>query len=175
VQVLDDYAQAVIRRKVKRLLGKDGVTAFDRADLEQELVLGLLEDWPRFDPAKAHRRTFVYRVIQDKAASMVRARRRFKRGHGLSFSPLSDGQESPGSGRGSGRNGSERLQLALDTAEVVSRLTTERQDLCVRLKADSIAEVARQLKISRSAVYSRLRCVRPLFESSGMREYLASA
>lgn len=168
---LDDYAQAVICGRAQSLVGKYGLTISDQPDLEQELALAVLEHWPQFNPAKSSRRTFVYRVIQNKAVSLVRAQQCSKRGHGHRFSPLEKAEGYAAHER-SGRLEGEQVQLALDTAQVISGLTPARQDLCIRLQGGSVAGAAKDLKISRAALYSRLRRIRTAFESAGMREYL---
>ncbi len=175
--LLDDYARSVIRRYAARLVGRDRVTRSDQHDLEQDLALDLLEHGSQFDPARAHRHTFVYRVIHNKATSIVRARRRLKRGHGVSFCRLDESEDltALAHDRVHRRSDQERRQMELDVVAVVSRLSVDVRDLCSRLKVDSPAETARQLDIPRSTLRGRLRKLRAEFKRAGMRAYLTSA
>jgi len=174
--VLDGFAQAVIRRYAGRLVRRGGLPPSERADLEQDLAISLLKHGSQFNPVRAQRRTFVYRVVHNKAASIARAHRRLKRGHGIEFCRL-DAADVTCSNRlqRADRNELELQQLALDTVEVVSRLDNEQRQLCARLKNESAAKVARQLNIPRSTLIGRIRKLRAEFERHDMRGYMASA
>ncbi|MCX7701853.1 MAG: hypothetical protein N2039_13325, partial [Gemmataceae bacterium] len=66
--LFDRFTQGLIRRKVRQLVGRDGFTAQDRDDLEQELRLRLLQNLSQFDPDQAHRNVFVTSVVERAVA-----------------------------------------------------------------------------------------------------------
>ena len=68
------YAMSFIQCKAKQLVGKCGIHACDRDDIEQELYLNLLERLPKFDESKAKLTTFIQRVVEKKAAMLLRER-----------------------------------------------------------------------------------------------------
>ncbi|RMF23507.1 MAG: hypothetical protein D6760_05195, partial [Deltaproteobacteria bacterium] len=75
----NQYAARLIRFKARQLCRRPGFTPSDRADIEQEFRVDLLERLPRFDAGKAQLNTFIARVIERKAASIVRHRTAEKR------------------------------------------------------------------------------------------------
>ena len=70
--LLDVRIAALIKRKAIELSRHKGFSRSDREDIEQDLRLHLHRMWTRYDPARSEPHTFATRIINNKAASMVR-------------------------------------------------------------------------------------------------------
>jgi len=177
-------------RKVARKLVKDGVyTRDDLEDLIQDLLLALLESRDAYDPAKARWTYFVKTVVDRKAISLRRAQSTESRGSTLVVASLNvlvvDGegkrvelaqqvcQEERGLRRGiEHSDGQSQLERSLNVADIVSQLDEELATICRLLAEKSVAEVARELKIPRTTLISRLAKVRERFVAAGFDETL---
>jgi RNA polymerase sigma-70 factor (ECF subfamily) len=73
-QDIDDYAVRIIKHKARQLIGRYGLTIFDREDLEQELMIDLLQRMRHFNPAKAKKSTFMARIVERHVATLLEAR-----------------------------------------------------------------------------------------------------
>ena len=76
---ITDSLKRLIRSKARQVVGKAGLTHSDRADVEQDLWLDLLERWPKFRSDRASTNTFINRVLNHKVAMILRERRTAKR------------------------------------------------------------------------------------------------
>lgn len=70
--VLDSYVKQLIRVHAARLIKRPGFTASDREDIEQELALHVLQQFPKYDFARSQRNTFLSRIVAHKAANLRR-------------------------------------------------------------------------------------------------------
>ena len=61
--LIDQYAMDRIEYRVDRLRKEFGLNAQDAEDLTQDMLAALLANAPRFDEAKATKRTFVCQVL----------------------------------------------------------------------------------------------------------------
>src|SRR5208283_5417889 len=68
------YSVQVVRFKAGQLVGKAGLTKSDREDLEQELTLDLMRRAQKYDPKRAGRKTFAARIVERRAATILRGR-----------------------------------------------------------------------------------------------------
>ena len=68
---ITDSLKRLIRSKARQVVGKAGLTHSDRADVEQDLWLDLLERWPKFRSDRARTSTFINRVLNHKVALPV--------------------------------------------------------------------------------------------------------
>jgi DNA-directed RNA polymerase specialized sigma24 family protein len=177
------FTRAVIRRKCRQLIGRGGLTAGDRKDLEQELLLHLIRGLPGLDRGVAHRNVFVTVVIDRSAAQILRRRRARKRDGGpvLSLDELAAaGGDAPGEpteesrpcARGGRRTEQERIDLASDLKGILVALPAALRALTERLKTQSLSEAARALGLPRSTPQCRVRRIRRRFEDAGLRAYL---
>jgi RNA polymerase sigma factor (sigma-70 family) len=172
--VLDRFAQGIIWRKVRLLVGRAGFTQQDHQDLEQELVLRLLQSLDVFDPEQAHLNVFITTVIERAVAMLLRERRAKKRDGGvvrsLDQGPTKDGKSpEPVDPLPSGE---EAFDLASDLAEVLARLPEELRALAERLKSQSLSQAARDLGVPRSTLQRQAQRLRRCFEDAGLRIYL---
>src|SRR5262249_26357549 len=80
--VLDQRAQAIIRKKARQLARRPSSGPSARDDLEQELTLRLLPALHDYDPTQGFLHGFVKTVVDRCAANMLREARAEKRGRG---------------------------------------------------------------------------------------------
>jgi DNA-directed RNA polymerase specialized sigma24 family protein len=78
-EICTEYARTAIRVKTTQLIRRRGFSRSERPDIEQELMVYLLSQADRFDPSRSSLNTFVARVIDSGAATLVRNRKRLKR------------------------------------------------------------------------------------------------
>jgi len=187
---LDEYAKSVIRHKARQLIGKYGFTHDDYEDLRQDMVLDLLRRLPQFDPGRACQNTFISRVVDRKVATIIRHRRQEKRDYRREAGSLDEPIEADDGGtveRGqaisqddndlnSGKQNRiefERIDMRLDISIAIADLPPDLRALAERLKADTIAQIARDLGVPRSTLYETgITRLRKAFEDKGLREYL---
>ena len=186
---IGDYAAWLIRHKARMLVGSAGFTKSDRDDLEQEMVLDLLQRLPKFDSKKAQRNTFVARIVEHKAVSIIEKRTAGKRDWHLCTASLNDrrmtddgesaerleGYDMDEYLRQSGqlsRPAEESLGISIDLERIIAVLPPELRVLCERFQSENVAEVSRNTSISRGALYDKIKQIRSLFEDSGLKEYL---
>ncbi|MEK6675074.1 MAG: sigma factor [Planctomycetota bacterium] len=178
---LFENANRIIRHKARQLSRKPEFRLLDKEDLEQDLLLAILESWKRFDSRRASAMTFVARIIENKAASMVRALRAAKRDarrcmpiHGADELAANDFDEDEVRTRGGlpVHSALEAMLLRLDVAEVLAKLPSPLRQLCKDLMEESISNVARSWGRDRRVLYRALRTVRTRFVDAGLEKYL---
>lgn len=180
---LGDYAEDLIRFKARTLAGKPPFCRSDREDLEQELRLDLLRRLPRFDPARASRDTFISRVLDHAAATLLEKARAAKRGNGLLQASLQDLVED-GDGGETERwqtlpaESSKRVphvsnpDLAIDLGKVLSGLPEESRHLGELVFRLGLSEASRVTAVPRATLYGRLETIRLAVELAGLDDYL---
>jgi len=175
-----EYANEIIRHKARQLSHKLGFGSSNREDIEHELLIAILERWSAFDSKRASARTFVARIIENKAASLVRACQAVKRGVGQCTSLTGDttngasdfDEEQDRARRGiHSRSEVEAVSLRLDVAGVVASLPDDLRRLCERLLRESVSEAARSTGKHRTTLYRAISEVRKRFTDAGLHEY----
>ena len=186
---IDAYAVQLIKYKARQLVGKAGFTWADRDDLEQELTLDLLRRLPKYNPERAQRNTFIARVVEHKIASLIDAQKAGIRDYRRCCCSLNDpfeeddgylverldrlDQEAYLLRTGAqARPAEERAALALDVATVLEQLPPELRQLCQRLQAETVSEIARDLGVPRGTLYDSIKKLRKIFEDAGLKDYL---
>ncbi len=185
---IDRFSRGIIRRKIKQLIGRAGFTKQDREDLEQELILRLLQRWPRFNPNLAHRNVFTTTVIERFVATILRDKQAEKRDHRRVTSlnvTVNIGEDETAeladtiskreldAQRGRSPHSDEELaQLRQDLAEIIAKLPEKLKALAERLKTETVSEIARNLGIPRTTLHESVRRLRQRFENTGLKEYL---
>lgn len=181
----DPAIDLLVRRKAHELTTSPGFGTSDLRDLMQELLLHLHRKFKHFDPARAKPATFASRLIESKAASMLRAQRAQKRrgpSADVSLSASVDnrvgktvelGSTIPDSAarRHTGqrrRSESELAQLRTDVAEINRALRPELKDLAALLGHVSQYAAAEVLGISRRQAANRVTELRTLYEDHGL-------
>jgi len=176
-----EYIDEIIRHKARQLARKPGFSPSDREDIEHELLIAILERWSAFDPSRASARTFVARIIENKAASLVRACHAAKRGvrqctplNGDAANGACDFDEDgvPARRGIKRRSALETLSLRLDVADVIADLPDDLRDLCQRLMRGSLSDAARSSGQRRTTLYRAIRELRKRLADAGLHEYL---
>lgn len=186
---IDEYTVRLITFKAKQLTAHPGFSEADREDLEQELLLDLLRRQPKYDPARAQHNTFVARVVEHRAASLIEERKAGLRDYRLQAFSLNDHIEDDDgvryeraetfdqddyllrTGRQS-RSSDELRDLGIDVRSVVDQSPPKLRDLCQGLMRDSITDVSRETGIPRSTLYGIIDKVRVAFKDAELEAYL---
>jgi len=176
-----EYVNEIIRHKARQLARNPGFSPSDREDIEHELLIAILERWSAFDPSRASARTFVARIIENKAASLVRACLAAKRGV-RRYTPLNGDaangacdfdEEQVRARRGiHARSALEAVSLRLDVASVMAGLPDDLRRLCERLMRGSLSDAARLSGKHRTTLYRAIGEVRKRSADAGLHEYL---
>lgn len=187
--VNDKYIKDLIRCKAKQLVGKAGFKADDLRDLKQELWTHLIGEIRLFDPEKSSLKTFASMLVTQKVSKLIRGRCAKSRDFRRNTCSLSD-MVDDGTGRivrraqtigakeceaGWGRAPlapDELGRLRVDLKDQLSTLPLEMQEVCERLKSESLTEIARDMGIPLSTLWGRLQKVRSAFSEAGFAEYL---
>jgi len=186
---INEYAQKLIKRTARTLVGKAGLTKSDIEDIEQELTLELLKRLPKFDPARAALNTFITAVIRMHAAKILETRswgiRDYRREEFSLNEEVRDG-EGDTTERGDligreehdrrlgGRSERDRHDMVLDVDAVLSRLPEDTRKLCELVKTMTAPEAARRLGIPESTAYKQLADLRETFRKAGLDDYLGN-
>ena len=178
---LQEYVDEIIRHKARQLARKPGFSPSDREDIEHELLIAILERWPAFDSSRASARTFVARIIENKAASLIRACQAAKRGvrqctplNGDAANGACDFDEEQVRARRGihARTVLEAVSLRLDVASVLADLPDDLRRLCERLLRESVSAAARSSGQHRTTLYRAINDVRQRFTDARLHEYL---
>ena len=187
---LDPQIARQIRCKAGQLLGKEGFARQDRADLEQELTEKLLSRLAGFDARRASRRTFVSRLLDSCAASMLKARRATKRPWRRDVRSLSEIveneegepiellqllEEASGLFVGGGGAAPDRLHalaLRIDMERVLATLGEKEREACEMLARYAPYQAARRMGLAQATFYDLLGRVRAVFTAAGLKIYL---
>lgn len=182
--VENEYARMSIRVKAKQLSRRKDFGSSCREDIEQDLWLHLLGQAARFDGDRSSLNTFIDRVVNSAAASLVRSREREMRAdgfHAQSLDSVSDDscrkqrtlRSSLSPEDGARRKGRSPLsdidqleqQEALDSA--LATMPPEMRDMCEQLMAGTTpTTITRQFGISRRQMRRRLEEARVYFEAA---------
>lgn len=186
---LNDQIINLIKHKAWSLVGTIGFTISDRDDLEQELVLDLIKRLPKFDPNRAQLMTFVARIIDNKIASMIEARKSCFfdfRMHSFSLNEPSLDIDGYTIERGDEideddylmRTGArshasiDLIDLRADLSHVISDLSPELQELCRRLQTQNVTDISTSIGVARYKIYAEISRLRIIFEEAGLDDYL---
>jgi RNA polymerase sigma-70 factor (ECF subfamily) len=85
---VDPYVVLKIRYQAKLLTRSRAFSTSDIEDIKQELMFDLVRRLPSFNPARAGKNTFISRVVENHAASMIESAMAGKRGYGIPHQSL---------------------------------------------------------------------------------------
>lgn len=181
----DEYAANLIKHKARKMVGTAGYTYDDLPDIEQDLMLDLLQRIKNFNPSIAKMSTFMSRIVENKVNTLYESRNAACRNWRLCQTSLNDPIQKNDS------DVSERIDLVtspreeeeslsaselhdrhIDLTKVLNTLPEDLQDLCQRLKYQSITEAAQELGIPRTSLYTKLKQLRQLFSEAHLEDYL---
>ena len=186
---IDSFTKGYVRKRARELAGKYGFRWNDRDEIEQRLYLKLAKRLHTADPDDPKWKAFVAMTVSHCIASMIRDNEAEKRDHRRVCSihvvigedddgpiEIADtiGEQESKSHRGcSPRSQQELSELAMDMAACIAGVGDDRhQELCERLKHDSISQVSRDMDIPRTTLNAWLRKLMHRFEEQGLKDYL---
>ncbi len=186
---LDAKTVKRIWSKAMQLSKQEGFRADEWPDLQQELVVHVLEQLPKYDPRRGKREHFLASIISHKATDMTRIRRAKQRGHQVEVVSLHEPVATAGDEqvqiedlvvddalqvqRGlSGRVREEQIHCRVDVLRVEATLTVKQRDICRRLRVSTITEVAAELQMPRATLCDEVRKIRSVFRRAGLDAYL---
>jgi RNA polymerase sigma-70 factor (ECF subfamily) len=188
-QTIDQTVLRVVHNKAARLAGTNGFSRSDREDIQQELLVDYFVRVRKFDPAKSSCRTFLYRVVRHRIASLLDAQHAACRNHRLCRDSL-DGPAQVVTGEAIplgdfvsfdecefriGRHAlssGERQDLRIDVDRVIATLPYELAAIADLLRSVGVVETANQLGVPRSTVYRRITAIRAVFARAGLDLYV---
>jgi len=189
---LDEYAVKLIRHKARQLVGRAGLVAADRDDLEQDMVMDLLHRLPRFDPSKAKRETFIARIVEHRVATIIETQKAGLRDYRRNAGSLDERRADEGGGTSdtppvldqdsyrretldAARQDEDLRDLRRDMARVLEELPPDLRELCRRLLTSTVSEVSRETGVPRGTIYESVQKLRGRFERAGLAAYLDGA
>jgi RNA polymerase sigma factor (sigma-70 family) len=131
------------------------ITPADREDLAQELAMAAWRALRHYDSTRAGLRTFLDKVVANRFASLMRARRSQPR-----LEPLQDHLPA-------GLDGIPAVEFRADFQRVSGLLAETDCRLASYLMNHSPTQASRAFGIARSTIYQRLRRIRLAFENGG--------
>jgi RNA polymerase sigma-70 factor, ECF subfamily len=168
---LDAHDVGLVRHHAGILVRRGGLQRADRDDVEQELALDLLQRLPRFDAARASRRTFASRVVAHRAAEMLAGCWSAKASMRRAALPLDGDDVHAPVGIG---HDDQRHDLRIDVAAALATLSAEHQAVCAALTRGSEREAARRIGVPRRTLRDRVAEIRAHFFSRGLADYASS-
>lgn len=184
----DQYIRTLILIKARSLMKSPAFRGVERDDVLRDLTLMLAKRLGQFDPERAQLRTFVSRVLDSAAITLLRARQREKRSgdHGMaSIERLRESQTTDpvtGSAAVGEADAARRLgrevrspiedfHLSDSIREIMAALPPDLADLCRALQEDSAVSTARGLGISRRQLRNRIAELRVRFAAAGFETF----
>jgi len=172
---LDPTTSELIRSKARQVVRCCHLSSSELPDVEQDLTLHVWRRLDRFDPTKTEREAFVRMLVAHATASALRGRRsRSKKAAQPLDWALRVGACDPVDPKAWPGPQQERA-LALDVEEILATLPHRLRRVARAVSGGSITEAARQLKMSRAAVYRRLEELRAAFVAAGFEEFCTPA
>ncbi len=153
-----DFARSLIRRRV----GVVCRPCCDRDDLAQELFLRLIRAERHFDPRRAPAEVFLFVVVERGIVQAIRERKRRRDRIPVDDAARPETLPSP-------RDGPAAVELALDVATVLVGLPEPLRAAAEQLKTHTNSATARNLRISRNTLNTRIRGLRMAFERYQLR------
>jgi RNA polymerase sigma factor (sigma-70 family) len=131
--------------------------AFDREDLEQEVVTALWRRLGLFDPGRASLPTFVERVVATKTTTLVR--------RGMARKRIGSNSETRDIGSTQIKV---TVELRVDVGRALGMLSCADREVARLLVQYKPAEIARKLRWSRGKVCRSLDRIRRKFQALGL-------
>jgi RNA polymerase sigma factor (sigma-70 family) len=182
------FDHGIIRRKVTQLILRAGFRSQDRSDLEQELAMRVVHALQQYESEKAHRNAYVTAVVERSVADILRRRRAEKRASHRSV-PMQfyvTATDDPNTvhvdqvkdqhrniHRGvDQRSAQEQTELEIDLRTVLNSLPEDLRTMAEQLMSKTASDAARDMGMPRQTFVDRIRQLRLIFESAGLRDYL---
>ena len=166
----DCYATWYANKKASALVGEFGFTESDTDDIEQSLIVGLLERWPKFNPKECSAKEFISWAIGRAVADQIREQQRRHEFEPTENEPIEQlygdkGQLLPSSCMHADHV--PQIDRSIDLEQVLASLPPEIQAVGELLMTGNITNAARELGISRRTVRDRMEKLRIALEAAG--------
>jgi RNA polymerase sigma-70 factor (ECF subfamily) len=168
----DSFVASHINRKASGIARSRGFSRSDKDDLEQELRLQVWLRQQEHDRSRTSFNTYARKVVENRAISLVRAKRAAKRGAGARHHSLS---ASGAEYEDTAIPGSADSDLRLDIQTALAKAPTELQELAAALSEHSIHRAGKKLGRSRRIIQSQLVCLKRIFEQAELQAYVPGA
>ena len=168
---IDAYAVTKVRFQARQLTRSRAFRQSDIEDIEQDLMLDLFRRLQAFDPSRASKNTFIARVVENRAASLIKATMAEKRGRLFEHEDLHAVVSNEAEGRlergdtipaenglwATGTRGwDEAIELRRDLARLIRRLPPRLTSLCCWLATASVTEISRETGTPTSTIYDAI-------------------
>lgn len=158
------FALRRINQEARRLIGRFGLTDQDLEDITQDLILRVLKELRRHDPARASCDTLIDRVVSHCATDLVRyhsAELRNRQGRTRSLDAAAADTAGPSAFADPGSDQAMRQADArADVATLLSGLSDADRVIAEALQTATVTEVAKQLGVTRFHIYEALQRIR---------------
>ena len=164
------YATWFAKRKSFELVGHFGFTKSDQDDLEQQLLLSLMERWPKFNPAECSANEFISWAIGRAVRDLVREQQSRNEHLPTECDPIEDvigDEEELLPPQCVQADHAPAVDLSVDVAKALAHLPSEVRNTAQRLMVNNVSDVARELGVSRRAVRNRVKVIREALVAVG--------
>jgi hypothetical protein len=180
-QQIDPEIMRLTRFKSRQLAGRYGFLRYDAEDIQHDLLLDYLQRSKSFDSHRCSRRTFAQRIVNNRIATILEARKaacRDYRVRRLSLNERVDADDSPEVAEilaavidlSNGCPFEAMLNLRLDVERALARLPAAQAHLCrLLMVCDTCAEAAARAGMSRATLYRNIGRARAVFAQVGLR------
>lgn len=157
---LDPVLRRIVGRKVRSLVRSRSVARQDAEDFEHDLYVRLLDSAAAFDPGRSHPFAFATMVVDRAASKLMRDCKAQKRDPARAQRLTTDVAVE--------HRDFEQTEVAIDVAAVIAALSTGQRLLAEHLKTVGVSQTAREVHVSRKAVYRQVSQLRDRFQAAGM-------
>jgi len=175
---IDAAMVGIVRGKARDLARRPEFNPHELEDLEQELMLEVLQALAGHDQGKASLKTYLRRIVDHKAARLLKSRRAQKRAGGMEAVSLeaileenADGDSLDESFIDPRPSPDMAVAFALDVEVVLTKLSAGEREICNRLRSQTVSEVAKGGEMSRSAIYRSIGQIRNFFTNAGLDDF----
>ena len=182
---IEEYAAKLIKHKARQLVRAPGFTISDREDIQQDLIVALLENLPKYDSSQASRETFITKIIDSAVCNLLRHRRSISREaetNALSLNVYITDEEGQTTERVEtisaedhdrflGRHGRptpDDVHVQVDLEQAVAKLTPKLRRLYELLRTETVAGAARKLNLPRTTVWDSVIELRNALNALGI-------
>lgn len=158
----------IIRHKVRKLIGRYGLTPSDEPDLQQELAMHVFTRMTKHNPARGARSTFVDRIVGNMIANIIERLTAKKRGHGKNVCSLHALSEEQLIDAGSGADAAD---LGLDLVASLAALPPALLTIALALTVDTPAEVARMPDSTPGQLRQKVAAIRKHLSAIGLEPF----
>jgi len=186
---IQDYAERFIRLKTVAVAKHLNLNRADVEDLRQDLLIDVLQRFPKYDPKRSTAKSFVVMVVGNGIRTIIRLRNESKEALMQSLLSLEDqmvdeddqpvlrmetvdAEEILVNSGIITRPSIENVELQLDIRLFIDSLPDRLRGICLMLGSNSILAIAKEIGVSRNRVRSDIAEIRFLAEKCGLQAYL---